>query len=636
MTLFSLARRNIARNFSQYFLYIASMVFSIVIYFTFVTLKYSDIVSKMTETSQKMGSLMSGAAVVLIFFVAIFIAYSNSFFMKKRKKEVALYALLGVRKRQIGLMLFFENLLLGVFSLVIGIFLGFLSSKLFVTILIRLMGYDVVAPFTLSTEAIINTAIVFFIIFFITSFQGYRLIYQFKLIDLFHASKKGEAAPKPSWIVAILGLLSIGTGYWLALQNLLTSEAWRILGMFTPLVILATVIIGTFLLFHSVTGFVLSLFKRREKWLWKGLHLMTISQLLYRVRGNARTLTVIAILSATTVTAGGAVYSLYYNINDSVKLADPNTFMYKQAANVDNDKVTSLLPATIYDENVSALFVTFEAKQLESAMSIDEDKRIYTVIDETTYNKLAKLQHKEELQLIDNKATIIDVDYHENLSPKYAGKTITAEKGTEITLKGYHDVPVLNFKAGMTLVVTNEHYKELEKQGEPVQFRAIGVDDATIDLSKGIASSLPDEAQFSSAPEDYQSGIEGMGSLLFIGSFLGLVFLAATGSIIYFKVLTEAEEDKSQYNMLYKMGVSAKEMRKTVASQVCVVFAVPLIIGLAHSAVALTAFSNLFSMDFTKPVIIWMLAYTTIYGIYYVLTVYSYNRIITQNNKNEG
>ena len=121
MTLFSLARKNIARNFSQYFLYIASMVFSIVIYFTFVTLKYSDTIAEQTASSQKLDSLMSGAAVILIFFVAIFIAYSNSFFMKKRKKEVALYALLGVRNRQIGFMLFFENLLLGLVSLVMGV-----------------------------------------------------------------------------------------------------------------------------------------------------------------------------------------------------------------------------------------------------------------------------------------------------------------------------------------------------------------------------------------------------------------------------------------------------------------------------------------------------------------------------------
>lgn len=205
MTLFSLARKNIARNLSQYFIYIASMVFSIIIYFTFVTLKYSDAVAEQTASSQKLGSLMSGAAVILIFFVAIFIAYSNSFFMKKRKKEVALYALLGVRNRQIGLMLFFENLLLGLVSLVVGILLGFLCSKGFMTILIYLMGYDVIAPFTFSGSAALNTSIVFLIIFLVTSFQGYRLIYQFKLIDLFHASKKGGSGSEAIYDCSLSG-----------------------------------------------------------------------------------------------------------------------------------------------------------------------------------------------------------------------------------------------------------------------------------------------------------------------------------------------------------------------------------------------------------------------------------------------
>ncbi|MFD6440472.1 FtsX-like permease family protein, partial [Peribacillus sp. NPDC060186] len=169
-----------------------------------------------------------------------------------------------------------------------------------------------------------------------------------------------------------------------------------------------------------------------------------------------------------------------------------------------------------------------------------------------------------------------------------------------------------------------------------LKYRVIGVDKASTDLSKKIAKEIPEEALFSSAPQDFQTSIEGVGSLLFIGSFLGLVFLAATGSIIYFKVLTEAEEDKTQYNMLHKMGVSAKEMRKSIASQVFVIFFVPLAVGLLHSVVALKAFSSLLMMDLAKPVLIWMIAYTVIYGLYYILTVASYNRIITQNNKTEG
>lgn len=154
------------------------------------------------------------------------------------------------------------------------------------TILIYLMGYDVMAPFTFSGSAALNTSIVFLMIFLVTSFQGYRLIYQFKLIDLFHASKKGEAGPKPSMIVAFLGIFLIVMGYWLAMQDIFTSKVWEKVGLLmTALIILTAVIAGTFLLFHSVTGFVLAVIKKNEKWLWKGLHLMTISQLLYRIRG---------------------------------------------------------------------------------------------------------------------------------------------------------------------------------------------------------------------------------------------------------------------------------------------------------------------------------------------------------------
>lgn len=613
------------------------MVFSIVIYFTFVTLKYSDTIAEKTASSQKLDSLMSGAAVILLLFVAVFIAYSNSFFMKKRKKEVALYALLGVRNRQIGFMLFFENLLLGLVSLVVGVVLGFLCSKGFMTILIHLMGYDVIAPFTFSEQAALNTTVVFLAVFLITSFQGYRLIYQFKLIDLFHASKKGEVARKPSMTIAILGVLLISIGYWLALQDMFTSKVWEAVGfLMIALIILMTVIVGTFLLFHSVTGFVLTMIKKNEKWLWKGLHLMTISQLLYRIRGNARTLTIIAVLSATTVTAGGAVYGLYYNINDQVITSDPNTFMYEQTDEKLDQQVSNVLLYVKYDENIEALSVAFHTKQLNSAFN-NADKRIYTIINEKTYNKLAAIQKREKLHVNNENAVILDIGYDERFSPKYEGKTVSTENNTIVTFQSFKTQSVLNSgTAGITVVVSNDQFKALQKEGEALKYRVIGMDQASINLSKKIAKYLPEEAQFSSAPQDFQTGIESVGSLLFIGSFLGLVFLAATGSIIYFKVLTEAGEDKSQYNMLHKMGVSPREMRKSIASQVFVIFFVPLAVGLLHSAIALKAFSSLLMMDLVKPVVIWMIAYTVIYGLYYILTVASYNRIITQNNRTEG
>ncbi|WP_338121939.1 ABC transporter permease [Paenibacillus elgii] len=266
MTLAQLAGKNIRKNFTNYFLYFASMIFSIVIYFTFVSLKYDSTILATSDTSPKISSAFTGASAVLMIFVAIFIWYSNAFFTRKRKKEVGLYSLLGVRKKQIGRMLFYENLMMGLFALVIGILLGSLLSRGFVTILMKVMGYDAMANFHISPQAVINTIVVFTVITVITSLHGYRLIYRFKLIELFQADKEGEQEPKASLVMALLAVLCIGIGYWLALQNILESAVWRKLGfMVTPLVIVVAVIIGTYLLYSTFIVYLLKMARKNKK-----------------------------------------------------------------------------------------------------------------------------------------------------------------------------------------------------------------------------------------------------------------------------------------------------------------------------------------------------------------------------------
>lgn len=628
MTLFSIAKKNVMRNFSQYFLYIASMVFSIVIYFTFVTLKYSDTVNKQIESSQKIGSLMTGASVILIFFVAIFIFYCNAFFMKKRKKEVALYALLGVRKRQIGFMLFFENLLLGCVSLAAGIIIGFLASKGLLSILIHLMGYNVSAPFTFSIEAVINTAVVFFIIFLVTSLQGYRVIYKFKLIELFHAAAQGEKVAKPNPIIAAIGVILVAVGYFLALQDLFTSDIWRHVGYFvTPIIILFAVIIGTYLLFHSLTGTVLEWLKTSEQWLWKGLRVFTIAQLLHRVRAQAKTLTVIAILSTTTITAGGAVYGLYYNTTSSVKQYDPNTYMYESNEQLDR-KVNKIVGDAQFNRVVPVMTTTFNTNNLELE---------YTVMKQSEYNLLAQAHHRDEIHLKGNNSIVLDAGYDERFSPSYDGMKLAFDNQT-IHVQKYQPYNILNVQmAYTTLVVSDDLYDKMSTSNNVKlhAYRVIIDKDATKDEAKRIASFMKD-GSLSSQQLDIQSSIEGVGVLLFIGSFLGLVFLAATGSIIYFKILTEIEEDKMKYVMMHKLGVSMKKMRQTIAHQQLIVFFVPLVVALIHSVVALKAFSSLLMMDLTVPVCIWMAVYTIVYALFYVLTIVSSTKIIKQTIQTEG
>lgn len=639
MTLFSIARKNIRKNFTNYFLYIGSMIFSIVIYFTFVSLKYDQTIQETTDSSTKISSVFNGASVVLMIFVAVFIRYSNSFFTKKRKKEVGLYSLLGVRKKQIGRMLFYENFIIGIIALLIGIILGSVLSKFFVIILMKVMGYDAIGNFIISPQAIINTIIVFTLITVITSIHGYRLIYRFKLIELFKAEQEGEQEPKASIIIAVISVLLVGVGYWLALQNLLESDVWRKMGfMVTPLVILVAVILGTYLLFSTLTVYLLKLLRKNKHHFWNGINLISTSQLLYRIKGNARTLTIIAVLSATTLTAVGAAYSFYYNNRSNAETSSPNSMMfiekdknisYQIKERISRDKEHKI----VYHKTIPTLRLNVDITNLHSRNSADEVE--YTIIDNKTYNQLAKWQKRDDsLSLKGNEATALDIGYFEGLSPKYIGSTISLkvnDLSEDITFKNLKKFNVLNLRtAGITVVVSDELFSKLASGTNLVNmevYELTNEDDAKT-LSKQIQSMLPEDASFSSFYSDYARGMESSGLIIFMGGFLGLVFLAATGSIIYFKQLTEANLDKERYVILHKIGANKKEVKKSIAKQILFIFTLPLLAGIAHSIVALTALSNLLQTNLVIPVLICIGVYACIYIIYYFLTVRTYYKII--------
>lgn len=640
MTLFRIAGKNIRKNFTNYFLYFASMIFSIVIYFTFVSLKYDNTIQSASDGSQKISSAFSGAAVVLIVFVAIFIWYSNSFFTRKRKKEVGLYSLLGVRKKQIGRMLFYENFLMGILALIVGISLGSVLSRFFVMILMKVMGYSVVANFSISPAAILNTFLVFMIITLITSVQGYRLIYRSKLIELFHADQEHEKEPKSSVLIALLSVILIGFGYWLALQNLVTSKAWATLGfMLTPLVILITVILGTYLLFNTLTVTLLKMARKRKKSYWKGLNLIGTSQLLYRMKGNARTLTIIAVLSATTLTAVGTAYSLYYNNRLNAEMANPNSFTFigvdgKTTAKADQAIGQAPGHKVLYHESVPVLEVDADISGLkQNAGSMEQT---YSVIASRDFNRLAKLQGRDDfVSLEGSEAAVLDPAYMEGISPDYVGSTVKLQgKGINeaIRFKALKEYTVLNLgTVYSTIVVGDEMFAALQPKAQTTTIEAYGISrqDKAKELTKQLQSILPEKAELSSFYDQYARGMESSGLLMFMGGFLGLVFLAATGSIIYFKQLTEASSDKARYLILHKIGVKKREIRKTVAKQVLFIFALPLAFGIAHCAVALSALSNLMMTSLVVPVVSCMGIYVCIYLIYYFLTVHAYCKIVT-------
>lgn len=403
MDLFDIAFRNIKRNFYNYFLYFASMVFSIMIYFTFTSIQYNTQVHKVVGASINFSTVFRAAAIVIAIFVAIFIWYSNSFFIKKRKKEIALYSLLGIRKRQIGTMLVYENIFMGIAALLAGIIMGSLLSKLFIMLLIRLMGFSANISFMIPSKAIVNTVVVFFILFLITSIHGYRLIYRFKLIELFKAESQGEKEPKTSVFRSLLSVLFIGGGYFIYTKSLSS------FGIFAILITLILTIIGTFMLFSSLTLLVIKLSKKNERTYYRGINMIGSSQLLYRIKGSARTLATIAILSAATLTAVEISSSFYYDL--SVDLQKNYGFTYAYASNDKSldEKVENVILKYPNNKLIASLDMNFAkvngqwpdlAKDVSKNQTYDAS---FYIISESNYNEIANLRGlKDKIELKDS------------------------------------------------------------------------------------------------------------------------------------------------------------------------------------------------------------------------------------------
>jgi putative ABC transport system permease protein len=641
MTLFSLAKKNIRGNFSSYLVYFISLVFSMVIYFTFVSLQYSEKIQENILLSDTMNFMFMAASFVLIIFAAVFIIYSNSFFMRKRKREVGLYSMLGLKKKTIGRMLFYENLIMGVLALAVGILFGTILSKLLSMILIHLMGSTSEIDFGFSLEAIAQTALVFMVIILFTSIQGYRLIYRFKLIELFNAAKKGEQQPKASLISSIIGVILLAISYWLILRPFpeeMTIEYIQ-LNYGTALIIL---IIGTHLFFRSVTVSLLKLTQKKKGYYYKGTNLIETAQLIFRLRGNARTFTLIAILSAATISFFGATYGGYYGNARQSEEDVPFSYSHLSKGETFDTKIEKIIKDDRQHPVKAQLTIPMVTAIGDLSFSLDYLTDPIKIISEESFNSVSSALDREyTVSLRGNEAAVIKPRLTKFTDDDFQGETINLEQpaiGEKLKMIDMVEGNVLPFDyPDFFVVVSNDKFEEIASESAPLVYKAYEVADekATVETSKELNSLFGEDFQASSTYYlEYKEGKEGNALNLFIMGFLGLVFLAATGSIIYFKQLTEANEVKPQYDILRKVGVSRKEVSKSIKKQTLFIFGLPLLVGVIHGSAILhftsNFMSNLIGANMFVPMLTAMLAFIGIYLLYYILTVKTYNRIVNK------
>ncbi|WP_423802313.1 FtsX-like permease family protein [Neobacillus sp. SAB-20_R2A] len=637
MTLSKLARKNIIRNIHQYLLYLYSIVFSTAIYFTFVSFQYNQQLLDSTVTLGKLESAFLAASMILMIFSGVFIWYSNSFFTRMRKKEVGLYALYGMSKKKIGLLLFYENMIIGALALVVGIGGGILFSKLFMMIIFKLMGFSLEVSFTLSSKALLQTIVVFLIILLVTSIHSFRLIYRFSLAELFKADRKGERMANGSIVTSLLAIVLIGISYVLFWNP----ESFVIINN-TGLRLAAAVIFlvaGSYFFINSLVTYLLRLIQRVHSVYLTGKNLLGVTNLLYRLKGNVLILTVISLLTSVTLCACGTILGFYYQIEKLTKEQNPYSYMF----NMKDEQVNKEIENLIQRDSSGKLSYQYNLEYLPIQPDLSDMERVpdffqTMLISEKNYQELMEKRGKNEsLQVKSNEAAAFFDGNLDAKSDPYTGKELVLPSGEKLTITAYEAYSFVNQGEMLFPLVISDSQYEILKKGTSQQYlhifkianeKSLKNLDAKINKIVKPMEFNDNNPIFSSYYGKYHYGLETYGLLIFIGGFLGLVFIAATGSIIYFKQLMEATSDKARYQILGKIGIPEKEIKKTVARQVGFVFFLPLLPAISHSAMITYLISDFLQISLQVPFTMFLGAYLIIYLIYYLMTMAGYYRLI--------
>ena len=650
MTLFSIAKKNILGNLKNYIIYFISMILSIVIYYAFVSLRYNDSVIKAIDNFTSLESIFIMSSMIIILFSLIFIFYSNAFFIRGRKKEIGLYSIVGIPKKTIGKMMFFENLIMGLISLVIGIILGLLFSRFFAMILINLIDNSLSIDFSFSFKPILNTITVFLFIIILTSIKAYMTIYKFKLVDLFKNDNENLKMPintQLSYLSAVISIIMLIISFYISTKQLPKNNFGIIVHM---LMIIVNLIVGNYLLFNSCIPYILKLLKKYKKHFYKNINMISTSHLLYRIKGNINTLTITALLSALTISLFATVFYQYKSSNQLSKNFAPFSYTHLSKGSDYDNKIKEIIEN---DENHPVKYA-FDIPVIEVDYMFKGPKNYSTpklrIIPETVYNNVSKaLYNQKPISLSNNNALAIQPLFTDHSDSDYKNLDINLDiKGTNynFNLDGMVRGRILTWdNPDFFIIIKDDIFNEIKKSINPLVFKAYEVSDknntkSTSAILKSLNStdtnifaSSKDNSQIFTYYEVYKKNLDESSLILFVVSFLGCVFSCATGSILYFKQLTDATENKGYYNILFKLGITKKEVYLSIVKQNLFIFAIPLFIALFDSIIILnflTNFiSNLIGSSFIIPIFISLISFIFIYFVYYILTVNTYNTIIS-------
>ena len=662
-----LAKQNIRNNKSTYIPYIITCIFCIAMIYMMEFLRDCPTLDQAVRQADEVRMIVFTGEIVVEIFCIIFLIYSNSFLMKRRQKEIGLYNILGLERNHIGIVMFLETIITSIGSLAGGIAAGIIGSKLALLLLLKLLHIPSVLGFYISVKGIFTCLFMFGIVFLMILFLNLAKIHLSRPVELLRGNNTGEKEPAAKWLMALIGFICLGAGYYLAVT---TESPIKAITIFLLAVIL--VMAGTYLLFTAGSIVILKFLRRRKSFYYRTGNFISISGMLYRMKQNAIGLASICILSTGVLLMISMTVSIYFGMNDIML----NRYPYDvdmSVTSISEDECQTAIEAfekAIADNKVP-VEKSVEEIYLDIVCSKNGDqiliKPANTIRNSDSVLVLSLLNQAEYERLTGISANLNDGEIFAWYPSAVQKDSVTVDE-TEFTVKKWLDKNPLTcgedaVSDNAVLVVTDEDFKKFDEMRTEMYkgvSSAPAGEDLTLHLGLDITGSETDKIDFGTPvmeavkdlrkngglsenswitsgirQQEYESYYADNGSLLFIGIFLGSLFLMGTAMIIYYKQISEGYEDQKRFEIMQKVGLSRREVRSSVRRQILMVFFLPLLMAMLHIAMAFPMIRRmllLFGMTNTKLFIGCtagtVLIFAVVYGLIYLMTARSYYHIV--------
>lgn len=662
-----LAKQNIRNNKSTYIPYMITCIFCIAMIYMMEFLRDCPTLDQAVRQADEVRMIVFTGEIVVEIFCIIFLIYSNSFLMKRRQKEIGLYNILGLERNHIGIVMFLETIITSIGSLAGGIAAGIIGSKLALLLLLKLLHIPSVLGFYISVKGIFTCLFMFGIIFLMILFLNLAKIHLSRPVELLRGNNTGEKEPAAKWLMALIGFICLGAGYYLAVT---TESPIKAITIFLLAVIL--VMAGTYLLFTAGSIVILKFLRRRKSFYYRTGNFISISGMLYRMKQNAIGLASICILSTGVLLMISMTVSIYFGMNDIML----NRYPYDvdmSVTSISEDECQTAIEAfekAIADNKVP-VEKSVEEIYLDIVCSKNGDqiliKPANTIRNSDSVLVLSLLNQAEYERLTGISANLNDGEIFAWYPSTVQKDSVTVDE-TEFTVKKWLDKNPLTcgedaVSDNAVLVVTDEDFKKFDEMRTEMYkgvSSAPAGEDLTLHLGLDITGSETDKIDFGTPvmeavkdlkkngglsenswitsgirQQEYESYYADNGSLLFIGIFLGSLFLMGTAMIIYYKQISEGYEDQKRFEIMQKVGLSRREVRSSVRRQILMVFFLPLLMAMLHITMAFPMIRRmllLFGMTNTKLFIGCtagtVLIFAVVYGLIYLMTARSYYHIV--------